>query len=176
MVGNERTKERTIIKKKRGSGRVYFLEPISGTAGGKSLRNDVLLDRYTLRLAPGFLISYLFRSVSWYPASGKWTLRFIPQSFPQRFSDQVSIKVEPRSLLRVFLIHVRDPQFYALPAKTRAKNGNIRVMGFPPIGIMSLSSVLKRAGHECVMFDQANPDTPNDVIIDEIKRQKPVLV
>ncbi len=78
--------------------------------------------------------------------------------------------------MRVFLIHVRDPQFYALPAKTRAKNGNIRVMGFPPIGIMSLSSVLKQAGHECVMFDQANPDTPNDVIIDEIKRQKPSLV
>jgi anaerobic magnesium-protoporphyrin IX monomethyl ester cyclase len=78
--------------------------------------------------------------------------------------------------LRVFLIHVRDPQFYALPAKTRAKNGNIRVMGFPPIGIMSLSSVLKKAGHECVMFDQANPDTPNDVILEEIKRQKPALV
>jgi radical SAM superfamily enzyme YgiQ (UPF0313 family) len=78
--------------------------------------------------------------------------------------------------LRVFLIHVRDPQFYALPAKTRAKNGNIRVMGFPPIGIMSLSSVLKQAGHECVMFDQANPDTPNDVIIEEIKKQKPALV
>ena len=47
----------------------------------------------------------------------------------------------------VFLIHVRDPQFYALPAKTRAKNGRIRVIGFPPIGIMSLSSVLKRACH-----------------------------
>jgi len=78
--------------------------------------------------------------------------------------------------LRVFLIHVRDPQFYALPAKTRAKNGNIRVMGFPPIGIMSLSSVLKQAGHECVMFDQANPDTPNDVIVEEIRRQKPDLV
>ena len=64
--------------------------------------------------------------------------------------------------MRVFLIHVRDPQFYALPAATRAANGNIRVMGFPPIGIMSLSAVLKRAGHECVMFDQANPETPND--------------
>ena len=76
----------------------------------------------------------------------------------------------------VFLIHVRDPQFYALPAKTRAKNGNIRVMGFPPIGIMSLSAVLKQAGHECVMFDQANPDTPNEVIIDEINRQQPALV
>ena len=78
--------------------------------------------------------------------------------------------------MRVFLIHVRDPQFYALPAKTRAKNGNIRVMGFPPIGIMSLSSVLKQAGHECIMFDQANPDTPNDVIVDEITRRKPDLV
>src|SRR5437016_11491724 len=78
--------------------------------------------------------------------------------------------------MRVFLIHVRDPQFYALPAKTRAKNGRIRVMGFPPIGIMSLSSVLKQAGHECVMFDQANPDTPNQVILDEINRQQPVLI
>ncbi len=76
----------------------------------------------------------------------------------------------------VFLIHVRDPQFYALPAKTRAKNGRIRVMGFPPIGIMSLSSVLKQAGHECVMFDQANPDTPNEFIIQEITRRKPALV
>jgi radical SAM superfamily enzyme YgiQ (UPF0313 family) len=76
----------------------------------------------------------------------------------------------------VFLIHVRDPQFYALPAKTRAKNGRIRVMGFPPIGIMSLSSVLKQAGHECVMFDQANPATPNEVIIEEINRRQPDLV
>jgi radical SAM superfamily enzyme YgiQ (UPF0313 family) len=76
----------------------------------------------------------------------------------------------------VFLVHVRDPQFYALPAKTRAKNGRIRVMGFPPIGIMSLSAVLKRAGHECIMFDQANPDTPNEVIIDEIRRCRPALV
>ena len=78
--------------------------------------------------------------------------------------------------MRIFLIHIRDPQFYALPAATRAANGNIRVMGFPPIGIMSLSAVLKRAGHECVMFDQANPETPNSVIIDEIRRQQPVLV
>jgi radical SAM superfamily enzyme YgiQ (UPF0313 family)/predicted small metal-binding protein len=76
----------------------------------------------------------------------------------------------------VFLIHVRDPQFYALPVKTRAKNGRIRVMGFPPIGIMSLSAVLKQAGHECIMFDQANPETPNDVIIEAINRRRPDLV
>jgi radical SAM superfamily enzyme YgiQ (UPF0313 family) len=76
----------------------------------------------------------------------------------------------------VFLIHVRDPQFYALPSRTRARNGHIRVMGFPPIGIMALSAVLKRAGHECVMFDQANPETPNAVIIEEINRKQPALV
>jgi radical SAM superfamily enzyme YgiQ (UPF0313 family) len=76
----------------------------------------------------------------------------------------------------IFLIHVRDPQFFALPAKTRAKNGRVRVMGFPPIGIMSLSAVLKRAGHDCVMFDQANPDTPNEFIIEEIRRMQPALV
>ncbi len=78
--------------------------------------------------------------------------------------------------MHIFLVHIRDPQFYALPAATRAANGHIRVMGFPPIGIMSLSAVLKRAGHECVMFDQANSETPNDVIIDEIRRQRPALV
>src|SRR5207253_11195674 len=76
----------------------------------------------------------------------------------------------------IFLIHIRDPQFYALPAKTRAANGNIRIMGFPPIGIMSLSAVVKRAGHECVIFDQANPDTPNEATVDELKRKQPALV
>jgi anaerobic magnesium-protoporphyrin IX monomethyl ester cyclase len=78
--------------------------------------------------------------------------------------------------MRIFLIHVRDPQFYALPTTRPGKNGNIRVMGFPPIGIMSLSAVVKRSGHECIMFDQANPQTPNDVIIEEIRHQNPDLV
>ena len=76
----------------------------------------------------------------------------------------------------IFLIHIRDPQFYALPAKERSRNGRIQVMGFPPIGIMSLSAVLKREGHECLMFDQANPETPDDVIIDAIHERKPALV
>ena len=78
--------------------------------------------------------------------------------------------------MKILLVHIRDPQFYAIPAKRRAKNGRIQVMGFPPIGIMSLSAVLKRAGHECFMFDQANPETPNEVILEEIRRKKPDLV
>ena len=63
------------------------------------------------------------------------------------------------------LVHIRDPQFYAIPGNVRGKNGRLQIMGFPPIGIMSLSSVLKRAGHEVLLFDQANPETPNDVIV-----------
>src|SRR5438093_1155628 len=82
----------------------------------------------------------------------------------------------PAAIMLVFLIHVRDPQFNDITDKTRFTNGHIRVMVFPPIGIMSLSSVLKRAGHECMMFDQANPDTPNDTIIEEIKRCRPALI
>ena len=78
--------------------------------------------------------------------------------------------------MRVFLIHVRDPQFYAIPAKRRSQDGRLRVMGFPPIGIMTLSAVLKQAGHEVVLFDQANPDTPTAVIIEELRRQRPALV
>ncbi|MEE9229138.1 MAG: radical SAM protein [Acidobacteriota bacterium] len=78
--------------------------------------------------------------------------------------------------MRIFLIYIRDPQFYAIPSLKRSKNGRLRVMGFPPLGIMSLSAVLKGAGHECVMFDQANPETPNKVILEEIRRQKPALV
>jgi len=78
--------------------------------------------------------------------------------------------------MKVFLVHVRDPQFYAIPGTKRAKNGRIQIMGFPPIGIMSLSSVLKRAGHDVTMFDQANPETPNDVIIKEMLSKKPDLI
>jgi radical SAM superfamily enzyme YgiQ (UPF0313 family) len=78
--------------------------------------------------------------------------------------------------MRVFLVHVRDPQFYAIPATQRGKNGRIQIMGFPPIGVMSLSSVLKRAGHEVTLYDQANPETPNDVIVRDVLRQRPALV
>jgi radical SAM superfamily enzyme YgiQ (UPF0313 family) len=78
--------------------------------------------------------------------------------------------------MKVFLVHVRDPQFYAIPSKQKKPNGRLQVMGFPPIGVMSLSAVLKRAGHDVVMFDQANPETPDDVIVQEVLRQGPDLV
>ncbi len=94
-----------------------------------------------------------------------------PIQAPAKNTEPVSTR--PR---RVVLVHVRDPQFYAIPGNVRGKNGRLQIMGFPPIGIMSLSSVLKRAGHEVLLFDQANPETPNDVIVAEVLRWKPDLV
>ena len=76
--------------------------------------------------------------------------------------------------MRVVLIHVRDQ--FAFPAEERSPRGMRQVIGFPPIGIMCLSSVVKRAGHDCLMFDQANPETPDEVIVDEIRRRRPDLV
>ncbi|MBU4477541.1 MAG: B12-binding domain-containing radical SAM protein, partial [Candidatus Omnitrophica bacterium] len=78
--------------------------------------------------------------------------------------------------MRVFLINIRDPEFFTVARGLRTKNGNIRIIGSPPIGIMTLSAVLKRAGHECIMFDQANPETPNKVIVERIQKQKPDLI
>jgi radical SAM superfamily enzyme YgiQ (UPF0313 family) len=76
--------------------------------------------------------------------------------------------------MRVALINVRD--LFAFPTDTRSKRGKPQVIGYPPLGIMSLSAVLKRAGHECLMFDQANPETPTEVVLDEIGRHEPDLV
>jgi len=106
------------------------------------------------------------------PASAEFSHRTAYACYPGELESLSGDRI----LMRVFLVHVRDPQFYAIPTKDRAKDGRIRVMGFPPIGIMSLSAVLKRAGHETILFDLANPETPSDVIVAEIRRQKPGLV
>jgi len=78
--------------------------------------------------------------------------------------------------LHVVLIYIRDPQFYAFQADKRSIRDLPQIIGFPPIGIMTLSAVLKREGHECTMFDQANPDTPDEHIVEEIRRIQPELV
>lgn len=82
----------------------------------------------------------------------------------------------PAGRKRVILVHIRDPQFYSYNKGARAANGNPQIMGFPPIGIMTLSAVLKRAGHKCRMFDQAHPDTVDDDILNAVARDKPDLV
>ena len=79
--------------------------------------------------------------------------------------------------MRIVLIYVHSDGFSAdYVLEERSKRGPTQIIGFPPLGIMALSAVLKREGHECIMFDQRNPETPNDVIVDEIQRLQPDLV
>ncbi len=68
------------------------------------------------------------------------------------------------------LSSTRYPRRHARPTATSAS------WAFPRSASCRLSAVLKRAGHECVMFDQANPETPNEVIVEELKRQRPAVV
>ena len=77
--------------------------------------------------------------------------------------------------MRIFLIHVRDPQFYALPAKTRAKNGRIRVMGFPPSASCPLVGAQTGRPRVCDVRS-GEPRHAERGIIEEINRQQPALV
>ena len=62
--------------------------------------------------------------------------------------------------MRVFLVYVRDMNFARLvPESLRRKlspnSDKNWVMGFPPLGILMLSSCPKKAGHEVRLFDTA---------------------
>ena len=81
-----------------------------------------------------------------------------------------------RGRVRIFLVDVRDPRYSSARPGAARRNGRVRILGFPPLGIMTLSAVLKRAGHEVVLFDLANPATPAEAVVRETRRQRPALV
>ncbi len=101
----------------------------------------------------------------------------VPLALERRTLGLTALTSDRRlDFMRVVLIHVRDPQFFSLADHRGSRNGRVRIMGFPPLGVMTLSAVLKQAGHECVVFDQANPETPTSVVLQEIRRHRPDLV
>jgi anaerobic magnesium-protoporphyrin IX monomethyl ester cyclase len=62
--------------------------------------------------------------------------------------------------LKVFLIYIRDEDFYSvLPEKlAHSQPGEkIKVMAFPPLGIQTLAPVLRQYGHEVRLFDTCHP-------------------
>lgn len=63
--------------------------------------------------------------------------------------------------MNIFLIYVRDEDYYHLLPKKLAKkdnNGRVEVMAFPPLGIQSLAPVLRESGHDVRMFDTCHPE------------------
>ena len=79
--------------------------------------------------------------------------------------------------MKVFLICVRDEQFYRfLPEKLNTKmedSPNIRVMGYPPLGIQTLAPILRRYGHWVRMFDTCHPEMKLRHILKAVAEQRP---
>jgi radical SAM superfamily enzyme YgiQ (UPF0313 family) len=78
--------------------------------------------------------------------------------------------------MKVFLIYVRDEDFYhILPDRLNKSkdDGRVKVMAFPPLGIQTLAPILRRKGHEVHMFDTCHPEMKQDHIGKAAKTQKP---
>ena len=82
--------------------------------------------------------------------------------------------------MKVFLIYVRDEDFYQLlPPKiggSRFDRGRVQVMAFPPIGIETLAPVVRQHGHEVRMFDTCHPLMKAEHIAEAVGEDRPDVI
>ena len=82
--------------------------------------------------------------------------------------------------MKVFLIYVRDEDFYQLlPPElggSRFSKGRIQVMAFPPLGIETLAPVLRQGGHEVRMFDTCHPRMKAEHIAEAVVEERPDVI
>jgi radical SAM superfamily enzyme YgiQ (UPF0313 family) len=79
--------------------------------------------------------------------------------------------------MKVFLIYVRDEDFYQLLspelAGPRADNDRVQVMSFPPLGIETLAPVVRQHGHDVRMFDTCHPEMKEEHIATAVRDERP---
>jgi anaerobic magnesium-protoporphyrin IX monomethyl ester cyclase len=81
--------------------------------------------------------------------------------------------------MKIFLIYIRDADFFnILPKKlSRSRNnGKIEVMAFPPLGIQTLAPVIRQHGHDVMMFDTCHPEMKEEHIARAVADQKPDVI
>lgn len=81
--------------------------------------------------------------------------------------------------MKVFLVYVRDEDFYnTLPEKSAGgtPSSKIRVMAFPPLGIQTLAPVIRKHGHDVVMFDTCHPQMREEQIARAVVEEKPDVI
>jgi radical SAM superfamily enzyme YgiQ (UPF0313 family) len=82
--------------------------------------------------------------------------------------------------MKVFLIYVRDEDFYQLlPPELgdgRFAEDRIQVMAFPPIGIETLAPVIREHGHEVRMFDTCHPEMKEEHIASAVVEDGPDVI
>lgn len=76
--------------------------------------------------------------------------------------------------MKVFLIYVRDDNFYhMLPESMGGSAERVKVMAFPPLGIQTLAPVVREHGHEVRMFDTCHPRMKEEHITSAVKEERP---
>ena len=88
---------------------------------------------------------------------------------------------EPRrgesSSMNVWLIYVRDDNFFRLAPERSTANGSglspIRVMAFPPLGIQTLAPVLRDRGYDVRLFDTCHPQMDAGHIVAAAAAERP---
>ncbi len=82
--------------------------------------------------------------------------------------------------MKVFLIYVRDEDFYQLlPPElgdSRFGDGRVQVVAFPPIGIETLASAVRQHGHEVRMFDTCHPQMKAEHIAKAVGEERPDVI
>jgi radical SAM superfamily enzyme YgiQ (UPF0313 family) len=79
--------------------------------------------------------------------------------------------------MHVFLVNVADQDYCRLlPERLNRHGGDpgrIKVMGFPPLGIETLASVVRQRGHRVSMFDTCHPQMQGSHIAAAAQQQRP---
>ncbi len=81
--------------------------------------------------------------------------------------------------MKVFLIYIRDEDYYnILPEKLRKKNNDdcVEIMAFPPLGIQTLAPVIRGHGHEVTMYDTCHPEMKEEHIELDVKEVNPDVI
>jgi len=81
--------------------------------------------------------------------------------------------------MKIFLIYVRDEDYYnLLPEKLSKKRNDdwVEVMAFPPLGIQTLAPVIRKHGHEVLMFDTCHPQMKEEDIGKAVLLESPDVI
>ncbi|MBN1274045.1 MAG: B12-binding domain-containing radical SAM protein [Candidatus Aminicenantes bacterium] len=80
----------------------------------------------------------------------------------------------------VFLIYVRDDNYYhPLPVELGGKptkDGRVKVMAFPPLGIQTLAPAVRQHGHQALLFDTCHPGMKTEHIAKAIEAEHPDVI
>lgn len=78
------------------------------------------------------------------------------------------------------LIYVQDEDYYRLlPPElggTPSRDGRVKIMGFPPLGIQTLAPAIRQHGHQVRLFDMCHPAMKAEHIAEAVREEAPDVI